>query len=320
MAPLGEILLPVFLLILIGVAAARTGLLGAPAVKALSDAAFLVFLPALLFGAIARVSFDDLSPGAALAYYGAGLPLYAAVLVVQVRRGAQVAAAVVQALSAVFANTVMLGIPVARLAYGETGLALLLTIIAVHALIFLTLSTLVLEIAIVLGRRTDVAQPAWRAVAGSLVPVIRASLMHPVVLPILAGLAWSAAGATLPRPVDTTLTMLGGAAAPLCLVLLGASLAQFDLRRGIATAAALVMLKSAVHPMLVWLAGTFVFDVGPLPLAIATVTAALPIGANVYLFAQRYHAQVGEVSAAVTLSTLAAALSLPWLLLWLPGR
>ena len=320
MTPLAGILLPVFLLILIGVAAARTGLLGEAAVKALSDAAFLIFLPALLFGAIARVEFDRLSPGAALAYYGAGLPLYGAVLAVQLRRGAAASAAAVQALTAVFANTVMLGIPVVRLAYGETGLALLLTIVAVHALTFLTLSTLVIEAGAVARGRAAAGRSSWRSIATSLGQVVRASLLHPVVLPILAGLAWSAAGAALPAPVDTTLQMLGAAAAPLCLVLLGASLAQFDLRQGIATAVVLTLLKSLAHPLLVWLVGAFVLRVAPLPLAVATVTAALPVGANVYLFAQRYEAQVGEVSAAVTLSTLAAGLALPWLLLWLPGR
>lgn len=320
MASLAQILLPVFLLILVGVAAARTGLLAEPAVKALSDAAFLIFLPALLFGAIARVEFDRLSPGAALAYYGAGLPLYVAVLVVQLRRGAAVNAAVVQALGAVFANTVMLGIPVVRIAYGDTGLALLLTIVAVHALTFLTLSTLVIEMGAVARERAAAGRGSWRSAAASLGQVVRASLLHPVVLPILAGLAWSATGASLPAPVDTTLSMLGAAAAPLCLVLLGASLARLDLRQGIVTALGLTLLKSALHPLLVWLVGVFVLRVAPLPLAVATVTAALPIGANVYLFAQRYDAQVGEISAAVTLSTLAGALTLPWLLLWLPGR
>lgn len=320
MALLADIVLPVFLLILVGVAAARSGLLAEPAVKALSDASFLIFLPALLFGTIARVEFAQLSPGAALAYYGAGLPLFAGVLAVQLRRGRGVPAAVVQALGAVFANTVMLGIPVVRLAYGETGLALLLTIIALHALTFLTLGTLVLEIGAALRDRAGPARWSGPALAASLLQVVRGSLLHPVVLPIMAGLAWSAVGATLPRPIDTALTMLGAAAAPLCLVLLGASLVQYDLRQGFAAAAGLTALKSLAHPLLVWLVGGFVLGVEPLPLAIATVTAALPIGANVYLFAQRYQAQVGEVSAAVTLSTVATALSLPWLLSWLPGR
>lgn len=312
MSFVAETVAPVFLLILVGVVAARGGLLGEQAVKALSDAAFLVFLPALLFGAIARVEFGHLSPGAAFAYYGAGLPLFAAVLAVQLRRGRDAPAAVMHALGAVFANTVMLGIPVVKLAYGETGLALLLTIVAIHALVFLTLGAVVVEFGAALGAGRS--HRGWRSLAGALLPVIRASLLHPVVLPILAGLAWSASGATLPRPVDATLAMLGGAAPPLCLVLLGASLAQFGVRKALPTAAGLAALKSVVHPLAVWLVGRFVLGLDPLPMAVATMTAAMPIGANVYLFAQRYESEVGAVSAAVTLSTLASAATVPLLL------
>lgn len=314
MSLVAETVAPVFLLILVGVVAARGGLLGEQAVKALSDAAFLVFLPALLFGASARVEFAHLSPGAAFAYYGAGLPLFAAVLAVQLRRGREAPAAVMHALGAVFANTVMLGIPVVKLAYGETGLALLLTIVAIHALVFLTLGAVVVEFGAALGAGAGGRRRGWRPLAGALLPVIRASLLHPVVLPILAGLAWSASGATLPRPVDATLAMLGGAAPPLCLVLLGASLAQFGVRKALPTAAGLTALKSVVHPLAVWLVGRFALGLDPLPMAVATMTAAMPIGANVYLFAQRYESEVAAVSAAVTLSTLVSAATVPLLL------
>lgn len=313
----GEIVLPVFVLIAVGFAAARRGLLGAQGVRALSDAAFLIFMPALLFGAIARVDFDRLSPGAAFAYYAAGLPLFAAVLLVQAMRGRGAASATIHALGAVFGNTVMLGIPVVRLAYGETGLAFLLTIIAWHALIFLSLGTLVLESSS-LDRHRDAARP-WSGLGAHLLQVARSALIHPVVLPILAGLAWSATHWPLPVPLDRALAMLGAAAAPLCLVLLGASLAQFELRAGLRTATALTALKSALFPLLVWSTGTWILRVEPLPLAVATVAAALPTGANVYLFAQRYRTQVGEVSATIALSTIAAALTLPWLLYRLPA-
>ncbi len=313
-----EIVLPVFVLIVIGFLAARTAALSEEGIRALSDAAFLIFMPALLFGAIARVDFAQLSPGAAFAYYAIGVPLFALVLAVQVVRTRDAAKSTIHALTGLFGNTVMLGIPVVRLAYGETGLALLLTIIAVHALIFLSLGTLVLELS-VLARSDGPAQRSRSAIAGRLLQVARSALIHPVVLPILAGLAWSAAGWSLPRPLDQSLSMLGSAAAPLCLVLLGASLAQFDLRQGLATAAGLTVLKSFVFPLLIWMGGAWVFRLDSLPLAVATVTAALPTGANVYLFAQRYEAQVHEVSAAVTLSTLAAAVTLPWLLLRLPA-
>ncbi len=306
----GEIVLPVFVLIAVGFVAARRGLLGGEAVRALSDAAFLIFMPALLFGAIARVDFDRLTPGAAFAYYAAGLPLFAAVLLVQSVRGRGAASATIHALGAVFGNTVMLGIPVVRLAYGETGLAFLLTIIAWHALIFLSLGTFVLETSS-LDRRRD-GERSWSGLGAHLLQVARSALIHPVVLPILVGLAWSATHWSLPVPLDRALAMLGTAAAPLCLVLLGASLAQFELRAGLRTA-------SALFPLLVWSAGTWILQVEPLPLAVATVAAALPTGANVYLFAQRYRTQVGEVSATIALSTIAAALSLPWLLYRLPA-
>lgn len=313
-----EIVLPVFVLIVIGFLAARTAALSEEGIRALSDAAFLIFMPALLFGAIARVDFARLSPGAAFAYYAIGVPLFSLVLAVQFARTRDATKATIHALTGLFGNTVMLGIPVVRLAYGETGLALLLTVIAVHALIFLSLGTLVLELA-VLARSDGPARRSRAAVAGRLLQVARSALIHPVVLPILAGLAWSAAGWSLPGPLDQSLSMLGSAAAPMCLVLLGASLAQFDLRQGLATAAGLTVLKSFLFPLLVWTGGAVLFRLDPLPLAVATVTAALPTGANVYLFAQRYEAQVREVSAAVTLSTLAAAITLPWLLLRMPG-
>lgn len=326
----GEIVLPVFVLIAVGFAASRRGWLGAEGVRALSDAAFLIFMPALLFGAIARVELDRLTPGAALAYYAVGLPLFAAVLIVQWVRGRGGATATVHALGAVFGNTVMLGIPVVRLAYGETGLAFLLTIIAWHALVFLTLGTFVLETA-ALDRQagaahgntterdgTSASGDSRSTLGAHLLQVARSALIHPVVLPILAGLAWSAMHWPLPVPLDRALAMLGAAAAPLCLVLLGASLAQFDLRAGMATAAVIVVVKSLLFPLLVFGAGRTLLGLDPLPLAVATIAAALPTGANVYLFAQRYRTQVGETSTTVALSTLAAAFTLPWLLYLLP--
>jgi len=315
----GEIVLPVFALIAVGFAAARRGLLRDEGVRALSDAAFLIFMPALLFGAIARVDFDRLTPGAALAYYAAGLPLFGTLLLVQWMRGRGAASATIRALGGVFGNTVMLGIPVVRLAYGETGLAFLLTIIAWHALIFLSIGTFVLETA-TLERGADGLRGERRsAVLGAhLLQVVRSALIHPVVLPILAGLAWSAMHWTLPGPLDRALAMLGAAATPLCLVLLGASLGQFDLRAGMAGALSIAAVKTLLFPLIVFGAGRFALGLELLPLAVATTAAALPTGANVYLFAQRYQTQVGETSALVASSTLVAAVTLPWLLYLLP--
>ena len=53
--------------------------------------------------------------------------------------------------------------------------------------------------------------------------------MHPVVLPVLAGIAWNFSGIGLHPAIDEMLLGLGLAAVPLCLVLIGVSLASYDL-------------------------------------------------------------------------------------------
>ena len=76
----------------------------------------------------------------------------------------------------------------------------------------------------------------------------------------------------------------------------------------------LAALKNIGHPIAVALIG-WALGLSGLPLAVMIVTAALPIGANVFLFAQRYETALPEVTAAVAVSsgvalvTVALALS-----------
>ena len=58
------------------------------------------------------------------------------------------------------------------------------------------------------------------------------------------------------------------------------------------------------------------FGIAGLPLAVIVVMAALPVGANPLIFAQRYGVLVGEVTAATVVSTVAFVATLPaWLYL-----
>ncbi len=314
MTILVEVIFPVVVLVAVGYAAARSGRFDGAAARAIADATFVIFMPALLFRALATADFASLSPGAALAYYGAGLPLFVAVMVWLARREVSLDTAVVHALGVVFSNTAMLGIPLVRLAWGDAGLSLLLTIIACHSLVFLTLATLLVEVARA-RRSPDIGR---RSHAGQVLQVARAALLNPVVPPILAGLAWSAAGLGLPRFIATPLDMLAAAAAPLCLVVLGISLSQFGLAQGLRSALPLSAMKMFAHPLAVWAFGRFVLDLDPLPLAVATLAAALPIGANAYLFAARHDIAVARLSAGVSLSTIAGMATLP-VLLWILG-
>ena len=149
---------------------------------------------------------------------------------------------------------------------------------------------------------------------------MRATVIHPVTLPVLAGLAWNLGGVALPGLVDETLLMLGQAVVPLCLVIIGISLQQYGVRGVVRGASWLAAVKLLAVPALVLLVGRWVAGLHGVPLATIVMCAALPAGSNALLFAQRYRTLEGEASAAIVISTFGFALTAPlWLLVvgWL---
>ena len=136
-------LVPVVLLIGAGFLAGRRGWVTGGAVRDLSNLIFLLLAPALLFRTMSTVHVEQLRLGPVAAYFVAAGLIFAATLMV---RGFNRTAAVI-ALANTFSNTVMIGIPLVGLAYGDAGLVVLFTLIAVHSLVLLTTATVVLEMA-----------------------------------------------------------------------------------------------------------------------------------------------------------------------------
>ena len=101
---------------------------------------------------------------------------------------------------------------------------------------------------------------------------------------------------------------------------MGASLAGFRLSGAVADAGLSVVLKLIAHPLLVWLLATYVFDLKPLWRDVATVMAALPVGINVYLLADRYQAGVGSGVTAILVSTALSVASIAVVLTFLGVR
>lgn len=201
-------LLPVVLLIAVGCIAGRAKLISASGVKDLSNLVFMVVLPALLFRTMAQVRPEAVNGASLLAYFGALCLLFGGTLAVVgfTRRGA------VLALATTFGNTVMMGIALVGIAYGSAGLAVLLPIVSLHALVMLTTATIVLEFAVLreqalamgstpaaTSARTAASHainpanalpqrpPVWRTVWQAA----RNAIIHPVPLPIVCGLLFA---------------------------------------------------------------------------------------------------------------------------------
>ena len=306
-------LLPVVLLIATGVLSGRMGWLRQDAIKDLSNLVFMVFTPALLFRTMSQVRVEQLDFMPVAAYFVAALLLFGGILLVKGfgRRS------VVLALAGTFSNTVMIGIALINLLFGAEGLVTLLTLVSVHALVLLTSATLVLELAV---QRESAPQRASSAGGWSLVAsgarAFRSSVLHPVPLPILLGLAFAQTGLSIPSVIDRPLALLGQAFGPLALVLVGASLAFTPAARHWRGALALAGVKNLLHPLLAW-GLCRLFGVQGLTMTVMVAAAALPIGANVFMFSQRYGVAQELVTASVLASTALAVLSLPGVLLLL---
>ena len=306
-------LLSIAVAVLLGWIAGRQHWLGKPGeagdpARVLGNAAFGIFVPALLFRTTARVDFETL-PWRTLAAFFVPLLLVLLCVYLQQRlsRRTHGAMPAVRAFAATFGNSLQIGLPLAAALFGEEGLAIHITIISLHALIVLSLATTLVE--------TDLARASQHGtLASTLALTLRNTIIHPVVLPVVAGLLFNATGATLPAVVDEALVLLASAVVPLCLVLIGLSLATYGLGDRLRGAIGVSLVKLLLMPAAVLVVAHWGLGLAGTPLATVVMLAALPTGSNALIFAQRYRTLEVETTATIVLSTLAFVLVAP---LWL---
>lgn len=303
-----ESLFPVVLLIAAGFFAGRAQWIRANAIKDLSNLIFLLLTPALLFRTMSRVRIEQLDFKPVLAYFLAVIVLFGGTLLVQ---GFNRRAAVL-ALANTFSNTVMIGIALIGLMYGPQGLVTLFTLVSVHSLVLLTSATVVLELAVAHEQKlgtTDEVTSAPRHPVATVMMAVKNALLHPVPLPIIAGLLFAQTGFTIPAVVDKPLELLATAFGPLALVLVGVTLANTRVGEHWRQALALAGVKNLLHPLLVF-GLCRLLGVSGVPMAVMVVASALPIGANVFLFSQRYKVAEELITASVVVSTALALVTL----------
>jgi len=296
-----ELTAPLFVLVAIGFALARAGGWPMAASDALTRFVFTIAIPTLLF----RLMSDFArAPGVdvrlLVAYFGACFVVYAlARLVAVVLFRMDGASQSVFALSGIFSNNVLLGLPLAKIALGERALPAVSLVLVFNSLILWTLATVSVEWA-----RYGAFSP--RALGRTLVGVLR----NPVVASILLGTAYGFTGLPLPGFVDQTMTLLGNAAIPMSLIALGMGLAGFGARAELHASAAMAALKLLAHPAAVYGAARLL-ALPPLETAAIVMLAALPVGANVYLMSRQFNVLTGAVASAIVLTTALAAVTTP---------
>lgn len=295
---------PLFLLVLLGYALARSGRWPAAAGEALGRFAYAVAMPAMLFRMMSAFSqLPPVDPRLLLAFFGGCLIVFAIGRLVA--RGLFRLDGVAQsvfALGGVFSNNVMLGIAIAKTTLGDAALPAVSLVIVFNALILWTLVTVSVEWA----RHGEFSVRGFGKTA-------RGVLTNPIVASILAGTLWGFAGIPLPQFIDVPLAMLGHGAVPFSLVVLGMGLAAYRIREGLSQSVAICAIKLGIQPLVVWLLAR-ALGLPPLETQAVTLLASLAMGINVYMMAQQFRSLQGPIAAGMVLSTVLSSFTTPLVL------
>lgn len=311
-----ELLLPVFGYIACGYGAGRVGLIGEGGVRGLMSFVLYFAVPALLFRIAVNGNFLELDNLAiVLAYYGGCLLVFAiAVLLGWLAFSLPLEQRGILGMGATYSNSVLLVLPLVLTTFGEAGLVPLLPIIALHNVVLFPLVIVFIEIG--RGRR----QAASSGPGTVLVSTLRGTLENPVIIALIVGFIWAAVDFGMPAPLEVFTGSLAKAVAPTALFALGASMAGYRLSGRLSESAMMVLFKLILHPLVVWLLGRYVLDLQPLYLAVATITAAAPIGANVFVLAHRYQVYLARATSALMISVVLSVVTLTVVLaIFVPG-
>lgn len=287
------------LVISLGWTLAKTGLLGEKIDHGLSRLAYFVLTPSLLFSALAEsnpsILFSTLIPVSTLSSMSVFL---VAIMIARFvwRRGA--AETTIVAASSGYVNANNIGIPVALYVLGDAALAA--PLILVNMLVFAPVALTVLD--------------ASTSSKNSWVRTVLQPLRNPITLGSGLGLLVSALNVRLPEVVTEPFRILGGAAVPVMLLVLGMSLhgtrvlAPNSNRRDAALATG---LKTIAMPIIAWVLGKFVFNFEEQALFSVVVLAALPTAQGIFGWAYRFDRHVSVARDSVIVTTF---LALPTLL------
>ncbi len=300
--------LPFFALIALGWGAGRMRFFPEAATEWLTRFVFYFALSAMLFRFAANLSLAEIfDPSFALAYLTGCTIVYIFAFTIALMRKVSIPEASIEAQCAVIGNTGFLGVPMLTVLLGPAAAGPVLMVLAIDLIVFSSLFTLIITAA----REGHLSPRIVRVLAVGL-------LKNPMIVSMVAGLAWSTTRLPLPAPVDEFLTILGAAATPGALFAIGASLASKTAER-VSVALWLSFAKLVLHPAAVAIAALYLFDVEPFAAGVMIAAASLPVAGNVYILARHYGVAPQRVSASILISTVISIVTVSAVIAWITG-
>lgn len=247
-----------------------------------------VFLPALVFTVMSSQDFDLGSyPGLAIAatavFFGSGLIAWPVAVLLKYNLRTFVP-------PMMFNNCGNLGLPLALLAFGDTGLAPAIILLIVTNLLYFSFGIYIVD-----------RQVHWRNV-----------LLSPPILASVAGLVVSLGDVSIPLMIATPIAMLGDALIPVMLFALGIRLVDVNLSDW-----KIGLVGAVLCPLTALIVALGIQPLLQLPddqFRQLLLYCALPPAVLVYLVAEQYQQEPEKVAAIVGFGNMAAIVIVPIML------
>ena len=287
--------LPLFGLILLGYVSGRRQLLGPGAVDNLNNFVVWLALPALLFQAMAQITWEQANqPGFVLTTGLAMAAVFGTSYVLGRNPQRRLADASIDGLAASYSNSGYMGIPLCIMVLGQDSLPATVVSVLLTACGLFAFSIVLVEID--LQSSPNILRTARK--------VLQSLLRNPLVTAPLLGAVFAAMQIPLPGPLLQLTTLLGEAASPCALVTIGLFLAQSQTGGELKAVRRIVVLKLFLHPLITFVLVRWVFDMPALWGNTAILLSALPVGTGPFMLAKLYDRQPAVTSRAILLSTL----------------
>lgn len=278
-------------LVAVGVGARRAALLDRRRTDLLTDAAFYVSLPALIFRSTYDRPFDDLV-SVALVGGVVAVMLSTAALGWAVHRFTDARATRSVALvQSYHSNLGFFGFPVVATTLGGAAAGSAAVVLGAGALVQVPLTVLILI--------------AVNEADASLARELRGLATNPVLLSLAVGLAAAAVGVSIPAAVDRGLWALSVPALPIALLGVGASLESVPVGEYVRPVGSVVALNVLWMPAAAWLAFS-ALGADPVARAAGVVMFGSPTAVSTYVYANELGGDARFASLSIFVTTLAS--------------
>ncbi|MGE6739599.1 AEC family transporter [Allorhizobium pseudoryzae] len=292
---------PIFLLILMGWIAARTGLLREQTGDGLAEFVFKVALPALIFRTLAEAHFQGASPFRLWIAYFAGVAVTWTVGHLMARHlfGRDAKIGVIAGMSSAFANNVFIGLPLVGRSVGDDGIVAISILLAIHLPFMMVVGTILMEHASakVDGKEKRGLLSVVRQVGANLV-------RNPLVIALTLGLGYNLTGfGALPAVVKSVVDQIASVTAGAALISLGMTLRKYPVKGNLGLATVMALLKLILLPASVF-AFAQVLGLSKAWTSAMVLTASVPTGINAWILAVRFQSGGSLAASVISITTI----------------